>query len=73
MDALRTSGGQDCGDGCGTFKVFYEGNTVPGAEGSMHYDKTVGCKSSNLVYGMWCTRCRKVVYEGRVELLFTYT
>ena len=31
----------------------------------MHYDKTIGCKSSNLVYGVWCTKCSKVVYVGQ--------
>ena len=31
----------------------------------MHYDKTIGCKTSNLVYGIWCAKCKKVVYVGQ--------
>ena len=46
-------------------QVFYEGDSVPGTEGPLHYDKTIGCKSSNLVYGIWCSKCSKVVYVGQ--------
>jgi len=28
----------------------------------MHYDKTIGCKTSNLVYGIWCAKYTKMVY-----------
>ena len=63
--ALGTRGRQDCGGGCVICKVFYEGDTVPGAERSLHYDRTIGCKTSNLVYGIWCAKCSKVVYVGQ--------
>ena len=64
-DALRTRGRQDCGGGCAICRVFYEGDMVPGAGGPMHYDKTIGCRTSNLVYGIWCAKCRRVVYVGQ--------
>ena len=63
--ALGTSGRQDCGGGCVICQVFYKGDSVPGTEGPLHYDKTIGCKSSNLVYGIWCSKCNKVVYVGQ--------
>ena len=73
-NSLRSRGRQDCGGGCAICKVFYEGDTVAGAEGSMHYDKTIGCRSSNLVYGIWCTRCSKVVYVGQTgDTIYTRT
>lgn len=63
--AIGSRGRQDCGGGCAICKVFYAGETVPGAGGVVHYDKTIGCKTSNLVYGIWCVQCSKVVYVGQ--------
>ena len=63
--ALTTQGKQDCGRDCAICQVFYEGDTVPGVGGPVHYDKTIGCRSSNLVYGVWCNKCEKVVYVGQ--------
>ena len=53
---------QDCGGRCAICKVSYAGETVPGAGSVVHYDKSIGCKTSNLVYGIWCVQCSKVVY-----------
>ena len=64
-NALRTQGRQDCGNNCVICRVFYEGEAVPGVGGQLHYDKTIGCKTTNLVYGVWCVQCRKVVYVGQ--------
>ena len=63
--ALVTHGRQDCGGKCVICKVFFDGETVPGKEGPLHYDRTIGCKTSNLVYGIWCVKCDKVVYVGQ--------
>ena len=30
----------------------------------MHYDKTIGCKSSKLVYGIWSTKVLKFGVRG---------
>ena len=38
---------------------------MPGMQGPVHYDKTIGCKTSNLVYGIWCDKCKKMVYVGQ--------
>ena len=63
--ALATRGRQDCGSDCVICKAFYEGESVPGVQGPVHYDRTIGCKTSNLVYGIWCEKCKKVVYVGQ--------
>ena len=63
--ALGNHGRQDCGGTCAICKVFYDGESVPGVGGTIHYDKTIGCKSSNLVYGIWCVKCSRVVYVGQ--------
>ena len=62
--ALTVQGRQDCGGGCVICKIFYEGDTVPGVGGPIHYDKTIGCRTSNLVYGVWCGKCSRAVYVG---------
>ena len=28
------------------------------------YDKTIGCRSSNVIYGIWCEICKNVIYVG---------
>ena len=63
--ALTKRGRQDCGDHCVICKIFYEEETVPGVDGPMHCDGTIGCKTSNLVYGIWCTKCNKTIYVGQ--------
>ena len=63
--ALGTKGRQDCGANCVICRTFYEGESVPGVQGAVHYDKTIGCKTSNLVYGIWCDKCKRVIYVGQ--------
>ena len=63
--ALGTKRRQDCGGVCVIWKVFYQGDTEPGVEGPVHYDKTIGCKTSNLVYGVWCEKCERIVCVGQ--------
>ena len=29
-----------------------------------YYDVTVGCKSCNVIYGIWCEICQEVIYVG---------
>ena len=55
---------QDCGKNCAICKKFYEGDTVAGISGPLYHDKTIGCKSYNIVYGIWCDKCKEVVYVG---------
>ena len=43
---------------------MYTGQDLIGVNGICKYDKTIGCKSSNVVYGIWCDICRIVVYVG---------
>ena len=44
-------------------KRVYSGNGK-GREKKSYYDRSIGCKSHNVVYGIWCEGCRKVVYVG---------
>lgn len=72
--ALGIKGRQDCGGHCAICNVFYQGDSVPGVGGPVHYDKTIGCKSSNLVYGVWCASCARIVYVGQTgDTIYTRT
>ena len=56
-----------CGKECVICKRMYaEGDRVAGAQmGCMTtYDRTIGCRSVNVVYGIWCEVCRYVCYVG---------
>ena len=58
---------ESCGKGCVICKRMYtEGDMVTGAqEGYVTtYDRTIGCKSANVIYGVWCAVCRCVCYVG---------
>ena len=38
--------------------------TGPGKKEACTYDRTIGCKSRNVVYGIVCGACKCVVYVG---------
>ena len=37
---------------------------VQGKTKRCFYDKTIGCKSCNIIYGIWCEKCQEIVYVG---------
>ena len=58
---------ENCGKGCVICKRMYYGEErVTGArvECVTRYDKTIGCRSVNVIYGIWCGVCRCVCYVG---------
>ena len=58
-------GRQDCGKNCVICRRMYqEADKVQGPRGTCTYDRTVGCKSSNVIYGVWCKLCSCVCYVG---------
>ena len=56
-----------CGKECVICRRMYaDGDRVAGArEGHVTtYDRTIGCRSVNVIYGIWCAVCRYVCYVG---------
>ena len=37
---------------------------VMGPQGLCTFDRTIGCRSSNVIYGIWCAKCKIVCYVG---------
>ena len=58
---------QNCGKSCVICKRTYASGEL--VQGPRHgcvttYDRTIGCRSVNVVYGIWCNVCRCVCYVG---------
>ena len=60
----QKQGRQDCGKVCAICKKLYEGDTIMGEKGPLHHDRTIGCRSFNIIYGIWCGKCKEVIYVG---------
>ena len=57
----------DCGKNCVVCKVMYkQEERIKGPAGThtCTYDKSIGCRSRNVVYGVFCEVCDCVVYVG---------
>ena len=66
LDDKREGG---CGKNCSVCKVMYRQQDRIRGPGGKHtctctYDKTIGCKSRNVIYGVFCEVCECVVYVG---------
>ena len=65
MKGVILQGQENCRKECVLCKRMYSGDgRVMGSQKECSYDKTIGCRSRNVVYGLWCGKCRKVVYVG---------
>ena len=56
-----------CGKNCCICKLVYKQEDRiqgPRAEGTCTYDRTIGCKSRNVIYGIFCEVCNCVIYVG---------
>ena len=57
-----------CGKNCCICKLMYkqEDSPIQGprTEGTCTYDRTIGCKSRNVIYGIFCEVCNCVIYVG---------
>ena len=63
----QRTGRQDCTKNCVICKRMYEGDMhVRGARNGCitTYDRTIGCRSMNVIYGLWCKTCRQICYVG---------
>ena len=62
----KERGRESCGKECVICRrMVTEDETIEGAQGRMTtYDKTIGCKSVNVIYGIWCGVCKRVCYVG---------
>lgn len=57
----------DCGKNCAVCKVLYRQEpklSGPGGTAKCTYDKTIGCRSRNVIYGVFCEVCDCVIYVG---------
>ena len=64
LDDKREGG---CEKKCSVCKVMYRQQDRirgPGGKHTCTYDKTIGCKSRNVIYGVFCEVCECVVYVG---------
>jgi len=56
-----------CGKNCSVCKVIYRQEDRvrgPGAKETCTYDRTIGCRSRNVIYGIFCEVCECVIYVG---------
>ena len=56
-----------CQKNCRVCKVAYAGTDKvagPGRKVMCTYDRTIGCRSRNIIYGVFCMSCEVVVYVG---------
>ena len=62
-----TKRSESCGKGCVICRRMYDDDElVTGAQDGCvtTYDRTIGCRSVNVVYGIWCGVCKCVCYVG---------
>ena len=45
-------------------RMFHEKDTVRGPLGTCTYDKSIGCLTNNVIYGIFCKKCDGVCYVG---------
>ena len=61
----QTRGTCKCGKNCAICKHMEEGTTAEDLKGKVYvFNDHVDCKTTNLVYGMKCQRCSKLLYVG---------
>ena len=62
------AGVQNCGKECVICRRMYiSSDRIHGpnqAKGHCTFDKTIGCRSTNVIYGIWCNVCDCVCYVG---------
>ena len=64
---LKGKGGtQNCGKNCVICRRMYsESPLIQGpAKSDCTFDRTIGCKSTNVIYGVYCKICKCVCYVG---------
>lgn len=66
---------ESCGKRCAICRRMYgDSERVTGAQNGCEttYDRTIGCRSVNVVYGIWCDVCKYVCYAGETgDRLYT--
>ena len=58
---------ESCGKGCVICcRMYDEREQVVGPQAGYvtTYDRTIGCKSANVIYGIWCDVCKCICYVG---------
>lgn len=66
-DDQKGKGQGGCGKNCSVCRVIYkqeERIKGPGGITTCTYDRTIGCRSRNVIYGVFCEVCDCVVYVG---------
>ena len=62
-----TPGSAKCGKNCRICKVMIETNTFTNGEDIFKINSQINCKTNNVVYGIFCQKCDKIVYVGETE------
>jgi len=59
------SGTELCNKNCAICKIVIETKTFKGTDGQVYnIDGHIDCKTENLIYGIYCGICQKIVYVG---------
>ena len=69
----RHKGQGGCGKNCSVCRViFKDEDRIRGPDGheTCTYDRTIGCRSRNVIYGVFCEICGCVVYVGETGGVF---
>ena len=62
---LGKSKNQSCGKNCVICRhMYHESNMVRGVTGTRTYDRSISCRTDNVVYGLFCKKCDLVCYVG---------
>ena len=61
-------GSGPCGKGCKLCGLMRETSTVKDKEGKeLKLTEKMDCRTVGAVYGIWCERCKKIVYVGKTK------
>ena len=64
----QEGGSGPCGKGCKLCKHMRVTDTVKDKEGKeMTLERKMDCKTVGAIYGMYCRKCKKVVYVGKTQ------
>ena len=58
---------QGCGRNCVNCKLMEEGNVRDHNGMNVRTDRSITCRTSNVVYGLVCRKCKHLVYVGETS------
>ena len=65
MSLGNSQNSHSCGKNCLVCRrIYHETEKVRGLTGTCTYDRSIGCRTNNVVYGIFCKKCELVCYVG---------